>query len=696
VNMWLKIVYDENDIPNWPNRFNNILVSINLEKIAPVDQEFKSFRISPIFPLNGKDSQIDISNTNIFFYSYPNSFRVLGRLENLGSKSLIDSIFFSIGLASVILISNQKKIVDEFLKIVNEDPVGFEKWETKNSLIKSIKYDIKKAKPIEVDDFRIVDYSILPLTERALIDEFHVSIKLLGVKLASHMPSEISKIKKLIAQINTLIQTLIYLSNPKGKTPDFLSEFSASELKDDRWNSVTRSQILDRIIQVNSALSYVSTQAFSGAIPILERRSLVRRHSLLGIGSAILALNNIARFIENCFLLVPINSVVAKLMAQYPPLKGLDSLPTYDSSEWNKSSIGLISANVNSDEIFFKLPYFNGRLGFRETEFSIAAAIQSITSGASLEWSLMTLTHEMLHGHVRKIITSIFYGTDVLNKNGQRDIFYERFIKKKNKKLDDEKLVDSIRAVIFTYCCFTVEFGSITVQTEHKGTQFTMPVLDKEKLWHILEHENRNISELFVHVLDLHYFYGSKCSIYVPLIWCSWAAIPYTNSDLRHYVLRSLLTIASTVDGKNQKRFNEAVLMLKNLLIKFKDGKLNYQIIKDVIEILNDSETLRTDYFPAFKASMIIVDLVKNVFFSSEIRAAIFQDSSVSWDNSTDEEETLEISFAYLLKKGFSDDVITSPIAYLLDKMVTSLNTNDENIDIEWETAVQFLALNSN
>jgi hypothetical protein len=693
--MWLKIVYDEDDIPKWANKHSDIKVALDYGVVAPTE-DIKSFRVSPIFPLVKDIAEISIENTEIYFFNFKDAYRLLGKIERSSSQYLRESIYFSNGLSSIILISSNKKILKEFKRVVEVKENAFEKWTVKDSRIVKIFYEVNNHNEANNEVYEIVDYSILPITERALIDEFKISIKFLLIKLTTHMPSEMPKIKKLIDELNSLIGDLVFLSNVVEQVPSNLSEYSVSELKSPRLNSILRNQILDRIIQVNSALSYVSTQAFSGAIPILERRSLVRRSSLLGIGSAILALNNIARFIENCFSKIDINEIITSLMPVATPLKGTSNLPYYDISEWYKSAVNSFNLKTLSTSSYFKLPYFNGRLGFRETEYSIAAAIQSISSGASLEWSLMTITHEMLHGHVRNIITSIFYGNDSLNRGDQREQFYKSFLKKKKGDAEDEKLIDSIRAIFFTYCCFTVTHGSITSKKEPPADKFKLVLLDQETLWSVFENENRNINEIFVHVLDLHYFYASRITIYIPLIWCSWAAVPYTSGDLRQYILRSLLTIASKTEGPVHGRFNECVSTLEALLDKYKEDKLKYPITEDILDILQDKEMLRNYYFPAFKGSIMLVDMVKNIFVSSQIRAEIFDDILVSWQSDETEKDNIEEVFIYNLSSGFNDEEIKSPTSYLLAKMAKELNTNSSEDDIERETALQFLALNSN
>jgi hypothetical protein len=693
--MWLKIVYDEEDIAKWPINPDKIIVSLSNEKTVPINDDLRSFRVSPIFPLIPDYKINSIEDSVIFFFNFSNAFRVLGRIEKMGSDELKNSVFFSTGLSSIILINGDEKIWKEFKDIAKYKEVASEKWILKKNTIEKIEYSPQEVNE-KIEKQEIIDYDVLPITERAIIDEFKINIKLLLLKLTSHMPSELPKFKKLIEEINSLIIELVFLVELKGNPPTTLSEFTTEDLKNIKINHVIRHQNIDRIIQVNSALSYISTQAFSGAIPILERRSLIRRNSLLGVGSAILALNNIARFIENSFSKVHFDEVINKLMSVSTSLKGLEDLPQYVSKDWDKGSINTFENLTSEDTPEFKLPYFSGRLGFRETEYCIAAAIQSITSGASLEWSLMTLTHEMLHGHVRNIITEIFYGNDTMQAEHQRDHFYDSFKKKLNKKEVEEKLLDSIRNIILCYCCYTATHGSITTKLPYTSNNFDIKLPGKDELWNIFERENRNISEIFVHILDLHYFYASRVSVYIPLIWCSWVAVPHINGDIRQYILRSLLTVSSKIEGSAIVRFNKAVSMVKDLLKENSSNKLNYPIVDDVIAILDDEKKLNEYYFAAFKGSLIIVDMVKNIFISSKIRGHLITDDLVKWESNEKDENSFEEKYSYELPDGFHDELIKSPISYLLDKMIKELHSNDQRVDIERETALQFLALNSN
>lgn len=692
--MWLKIEFNEEDIVNWSQNPTKICITLVEAETAPVSTN-KTFRLSPIFPLTNVNNDIELDRTELHFFSFPNPYRILGRVEKKGTEQLKNSVYFSLGLCSIIIITSENEIIKEFKEVCKAEETAYEKWEISDSMIVDIYYKINSAPENDTPPFNILSYSSLPLTERSLIDEFNITISLLMSKLQVHMPNELGKILKLIEEVNKLIEEIVFLYNPTSAIPSSLREYTLEQLKDGKLNQLIRHQNLDRIIQINSSLSYISTQAFSGAIPILERRSLIRRNSLLGVGSGILALNNIARFIESSFSKISFDNVITEVMPIAASLSGLDNFPQYSSLEWNLSRIDVLQKNEAQEVPYYKLPYFSGRLGFRETEYSIAAAIQSISCGASLEWSLMTLTHEMLHGHVRNIIGSLFFGGEGKNPDVLRDEFYASFTKRMLKRTERESLSDSIRNVILLYCCYTTSHGSIAVKKELKGNRFEIKLLLQDDLWNRLEDEYRNISEIFVHVLDLHYFYAGRVSIYVPLIWCSWIAVPHINGDIRQYVLRSLLVIASKETGDVFSRYNTSVSRLKDILNKHKSGKLNYPVIFEIIDILNDENKLNDYYFPAFKASLIIVDLVNKVFISEKVRSALLYDDFVKWDSDDSAEDSFEEKFEYDLPDGFNDEQINSPVSYLLDRMISELNAHSPVPDLERESTLQFLALNS-
>ncbi|MBK9800226.1 MAG: hypothetical protein IPP56_11140, partial [Bacteroidetes bacterium] len=334
-----------------------------------------------------------------------------------------------------------------------------------------------------------------------------------------------------------------------GEIPKFLHNQDIERLKDPLENQIIQQQNIDRLIQINSAISYVSTQAYSGSIPILERRSLIRRSSLLGIGSSVKALNRIVDYIENAFLSVNFLEIVTSHMSNAGKLEGV-KLAMHDRKTWSNHNIDNFKCQIEKEGTIKKLAYFSARHAYRESEYSITASVNSISFGTALEWTLMTLTHEMLHSHVRVIINSIFFSEEKTEEENYKS-YYNKYRKKVEMKNEGTyTLIDSIREIFFTYCIRSITLGSLTEKKEYKDFQEPGPgaklFLPKfEDFYSTFQRENRNLNEIFVHVLDLHYFYGGRTSKYIPLIWSSWSAVPHINADIRQYILRSLLAIAS-------------------------------------------------------------------------------------------------------------------------------------------------------
>ena len=518
-------------------------------------------------------------------------------------------------------------------------------------------------------------------------------------KVEVHIPGEMSTYVRLTEQVNELVREMLYAACPIGSPPETLSEYTEEQFRADAslGNSIL-DQDIDRLVQINSALSYVSTQALSGAIPILDRRSLIRRYSLLGVGTAVLALTRIAHSIESAFAQGAVEHVLTELGPDLPPLPGLDNLPDFESRRWHEFSINSLKANVKPQQPNPKLPYFSGRLGFRETEYTISAALQTLAAGASKEWSILTITHEMVHGHVRNLLSAIFQGN--LNRAPDKKWaeFYDRFKARcERNPPPKENLLDSLRAILFTHCCSVREYGSLTFKTaretrcerseENRGD---VSLYAPESLWTILMMELRNISEIFVHILDLHYFYSSCISHYIHLIWSSWAKAPQVRADLRQYLLRSLLVIAAKKQGTPYQRFGLASTALAELLEPMRGpAGERIPVIDDAVKLLrNTQESL---FYPFF-ASLILVDLADHVFTSARIRGAVnagdpnLSPASVASSN----EEWLD----YSMPDGFVDDVVKSPTAYIAHRL-TQRNSPQGGRDIEAETAALFLACSS-
>lgn len=524
----------------------------------------KVLRTSPVFPADKGFRPPDLTRGvhYICFFCFDPAFPVLGRLIRRAPKRLREGLLYSTGLASIILLTRESRDFRIVEDVVESKARSKEMWRVENGRIVSFTCGCLPSPPL-TNVPEVFPYESLPLVPRTTVDEFVANIGLLLPKIQLHIPSEVSTFVQLIELVNELVAEMVYVLNPKGRIPGTLAEYSSEQFG---GSPSLRNRILhqntDRVVQINAAMSYISTQALSGAVPILDRRSLIRRYSLLGVGTATLALTRIAHRIDQAFAKGALEDVLNDRGSDAAPLPGLDMLPDYDASQWREFSSDSWSAEVRPRPRYPKLPYFSGRLGFREAEYTVTAALQAIAAGAGPGWSLLTLTHEMLHGHVRNLLAMLFQGDPNRRPDHKWQEFYDRFAGHcRGNPSTRERLLDSLRTIVLFYCCRTMTHGSLTREIPAKHSQsddefeLGFPLLTNDNLWLAYEMEYRNISEIFVHVLDLHYFYFSSVSNYIPLVWRSWSQVPQVWGDLRQYMLRSLLVVASKTDGSPYERF---------------------------------------------------------------------------------------------------------------------------------------------
>lgn len=703
--LWLTVLEDHHR-SEWPPTLDGQRWRVTLTPSATLQgcSYNAPYRTSPVFPVSEAFVLPQLAGRTVLlcFFCFDPAFEILGRLVAKAPSDVQSRLLFSIGLASVIYIANDDADVDTIETVAGGPAQAREVWLIQDSVLVKVDSNCRDTDPLDQAAFTLMPYDALQPGPRAAVDEFVSSIALILPKLAMHMRTEVATFANLVRRVGELVTEMVYVSQPVGDPPTTLSEYVAADFEPGSPLAETvLQQNTDRLLQINAALSYLSTQALSGAVPILERRSLIRRYSLLGIGTATLALTRIARSIETAFALGAVETVLAEHASTAAPLPGLTKLPDYDAMTWKSFSVNRWDGKVSRRELYPKLPYFSGRLGFREGEYTISAALQSLVAGAGPEWSLLTLTHEMLHGHVRNILSILFQADPASNPETKWQTFYDRYrVQVTEDGPVDQCLLDSLRAVILAYCCLSITHGSLTRQADYtrslaEGLQvrlaFWLP--RREALWKLLEVELRNISEILVHVLDLHYFYLSSLTAYVPLIWRSWSPLPQVRGDLRQYILRSLLVVAAKEQGTAYKRFGASRSHLVELLDPLARGRLpGASTVAHALEFLRDEDRFQLLFYP-FKASLVLVDLADKVFTSGTIRGSLNKgDSHVEF---RPDATSFEDWFEYSLSEGFVDERVVAPTAYLADRLAKAARSPGA-LSLELETVRMFLACCSN
>ncbi|AKA33915.1 hypothetical protein [Flagellimonas lutaonensis] len=703
--MWLVISRKDEISSYWGDTSLNANVEV-FEELKQEQLAKNNYnRISQIFPLIESEKEIPdlLEYRYIRFCFFINPMRVLSQLK-VFYKSLDVKVFFGYGISSIILFGRTTAILDELLSKIDDECVSFEEWELSPGKVRC--ENIKAPKSI--GDIKIVfeDYDQLPISIKNIFEELHLSLSLFATKVASVPIDGLFEIKKINKEINSLIKKIkkyqdsidIQFEDLKNiQIVEDLSEEELIRLKKSINKSIEdnyhKNQYVDRAIQLISIISYVSTQTFSGTIPVLSRRSLIRRHSLCGIGSGILALYRITDFIESIFHEYNFEEKITvdfKKTGSF--LVDIESPHKYDTKRWKYSNIDEFVRSKKENNLF-KLPYFSARLGFRESEYAISAAIQSITNGADPEWSIMTLTHELMHSQVRQLLNLILAGD--LSEQSEEDKmnFYMTFRDiSKNGFSEEKSLLDSVRYIVLTHCCLADKYGSLSVEKHvlvagNELQPYDIPK-DYNAMFKLLTHNFRNINEIFVHLFDLNYIYRGQIDFYIKSIWHSWSSLPHIDADLRQYILRCLIVISTKVVAiRPYERFKESVSMLKSSLVDL-HSKIKKPLIARIILLLNDLEYLTKAYYGGFYSYLMLVDMIDDVFISEVLSSKIYNDDFVTV---LDEAESEEMDFKYDLPDSFEDERINSPVAFLLDRIRKTLEKNE--IDYSRETCKIMLSI---
>lgn len=660
----------------------SLAISISPPDGASLRGADRPYRSSPIYsvtatpelPADGSDFAV-----GLFEFRYPaqSIARITARAPELAKH-----LWFSLGNCCCIVMAPDAAIVREIKTVAGDESLASEIWTVSGGRIVSTVIDNYLLSDIDPKKYVVHGAEKLDVELRALIEEFSATVDAAVSSGRIHAPFELGTYGELVKVVQSIVADLVYLRDPAGRPlPPGLSASDPATLEADngRRNSL-RNQRIDQLVQLNSTLSYVTSQAVFGAVPVLASASVVRRYSLLGIGSAHRALVMVARSIEMALQVNSVERVVREAFPNGAALPCFEHPVAWDPTEWN-ATCGVdryFSTSEYKSKSLPKLPYFSGRLGFRETQFSISSAMQVLFAGDGREWSLGTMTHEMMHAHVRNIFGAIFQRRPTETEAQMYERIYAKFAEHMRGTLGKKTLstIDCVRHVILSYCCLAERMGSLTRLPERKALPEGATVIRDELvllplpyLKSQLEHEFRNLNELFVLVLDFHYFYKSELPLYLQAVWQSWAAVPGVLRDIRQYALRSLLSAASLADsvGDLNQRFRSAVAEVQDALRPVASEGPDVGLIKRVLDEF-DTPAKTNTYMRPFVACLRVVDLAKHVFYSAKIRGTLFRGDIITDGTLATEDESLAPGV-------FADLPLPTPLPLIGERVAASLSS---------------------
>ena len=713
----------------YPNYNNQPAIHLSIED--PVNGSFRyPFLSSPLYSIDQKVSNLPNlkRDTAISFFMIPRPFPFFKKVAD--KFKLKDEIWFSLGLANLVFFDNSpnQEKTKEISKYLNENEgvLASETWIVSNGcIIDSLQNYFNK----EDLDSRTLD---IHLSEKVTdfisfsISEFILSANRLLSISKIFTPYLYDKHIGFIGPCRGLVTDLSFLHGDFDYDPSYslILRAQRNSGKDDLsneevYNSIDSkeredliSNISSRLVHINSTLSYVYNQIYSGSFPIFDHIGIIKYHSLLGIGSAVGAIYELLTTLDDVFSQIPFDRLDAeniykdsqsKLSTYINSIK----LPTHHYLEnWktdhNRETIikTLKLENKDDESLYFnRLSFFSGRLGFREYQLTATSGIQVLVSACTLDWNVINYTHEIIHNHVRIILDEILNPSERKTDRQTWNKYYIDLIKKiileENKVKDiDYSYIDLIRLIILKYCLDSRFYGSLTEKWDktkyhnnNSNTNYELPSpaqFDKRitKLY-------KGISEIFVHIIDFVYVYSKNLEVYLTSLWSSWACTPIVRQDLEQYIIRTLLVISTTIEGKSKYRYKESLKIFKYIINeKFVSNKNNelFRHIEDLLVVEEKSLEHR------FTNSLRVADVV-NSFFIANLGGLLSKNDRLYSPNADNDEG----HFYDLNPNEFKKTSVLSKMAFVFDQLNRTVLSSEKNkMDkIEKQSAWLLLTLSS-
>ena len=358
----------------------------------------------------------------------------------------------------------------------------------------------------------------------------------------------------------------------------------------------------------------------------------------------------------------------------YPKIAGINvfrTIAAYSPATWENPDVQIDKYLDDASSLRPQphMLFYSGRLGFQETPFSVSAAMQTLSNADSVRWSLMTLTHELMHAHVREMLAAIFSTTDAgqLSEDAFRESYrdYQAYMRG-GYASGRWTLQQCLRFVIFNFCIFQDAYERLADQcrdssARDKGKErVELRWEDRERLWGGFVRYFKFINEIMVHTLDYFYFYNAKHNLFLDTVWESWCTVPVVLVNLDHYLLRSITTISSTQAGTLRERFDSSLGIVTERLHAISQRKPGSVVIQGALASLTNKANARRLWL-MFQPAVYLADATRCFLKSSRIHAALISDTYV---------RATSDGYEYGLEMGeFPGFAVSSPVAIVADRV---------------------------
>jgi len=623
----------------------------------------------------------ELTSVAFFFSRIPH--KTLGSMKPGLASEELERVYFTQGLASILCFNCDLPRAHELLEHVDHKlleywPLRKQEIDFRDIVIENCRHDGALTEKIDQHIDATAELSVY-------IEQIFASVVTLRQSYAIYNPQEL----KTLDQIALLTRRSIeqYLEASTRDTTDVEEALA---------NVKSRNAVVSALAEISASLSYAVTQGTSGCSPILANPSPFPHFSLLGVGGAVRALTKFTRYLESAFSVRDASEVIAKGFScrNLVVPAAISKYNSGDEYRFSESDDAPTKEFDQGGEFHQKngiplLVHLSLRHGFKESKFAITAASETLTTEILPQWTLITLSHEIMHNRVRQIFQTLFgAGWDqergsVLSEKHYLDFkdFYESREEGKPCKLDC-----AIRNVILNFC-YAMD-RAMDIRNVHRRSDDDRDILGLDDLGESYGRHKLRAMELFVHFHDYYFSYACQPMMYTMSLWASWTGVAAPYTWPMDYLIRTLATIACGTGAKPDPAFEQASDIFEDALDALERSGTSSPLFNKLRELLKVEEARAR-----FKPSYYLIDQVARFFASSEIVSRIdrieddpFAEGSASADNYSAN------VFTYGEEDGKS---FVSPIRFSIASLLRSMLGESPIKDPQWLTAWNTIVISS-
>ncbi|MFC2132275.1 hypothetical protein ACFLRG_00605 [Bacteroidota bacterium] len=589
------------------------------KQLGPLD------RITPIVPIETDNSNIDLNKLGYFIFFGPTPPWILK--EKIFKNT---NAWLSFGLYNVICHVKNSKSKDRILRHLIKDSIHHEVWIIKNGKLLDFKFNIPERKEYSWDSIKLTTPKC---TDFLASDFFMKEYSLQFISILTKMSNCVPHLIEDLLIINEYIESV--------KIPQNLNKKNGATNK-------TAYDVFGIISKLNAALLRFSSQTLAGISPIIHNPCHLASHSLIGIGLANIALIKLRNFIQNNLgeIRIPLIFDLYKLKKEFVSLRKLEETEEYWETDHlfnltQEDKIKTKFKETKKDLLFPLATYFSTRDGFRYQFLTLGVPLETLYACNTIEWSLVTITHEISHAIIGGILSSLlpdFESDDEVLRDFQLSA----------PNSQPKNLYEEIKKYFFN--------GVINIEKYSLGENKEITVSDSMHFKDIIQRWYPEIEEIMAHIFDFLYFYGADDQKYIKGIWNSWSVIPNISTRIPGYVSRTLCTIYSMNLRKGINGYILSASLFKNTLKSIRKEKKNGQYIDEALKYLKDENE---EVKQKILSRTNIIRIVKTFIYSEQFSSDAFGEKWI-----TLKKKPVEQLYAHKMN-FFDKQPITNPLLFL-------------------------------